>query len=838
MVNVLSAESRQTAGDLLPARAPGGSTAGAFVRPRVRTDGKLFRRGDARFQFRGVTYGTFLARESDGALFPERDRLKLDLEAMADAGFTVVRTYTTPTDDLLDLAADHGLQVMAGVFYPDWRYLLGGSRRDARRMMAEARQTVAAEASRLADHDQVLAVCLGNEVPADVIRWYGTNAVAKGIAELTEVVREIDDELLVTYANYPTAEYLPLESLDFLTFNVFLEDKTKFRRYLSRLQHLAGERPLVLGEIGLNVGDDHTEQRQADLIDWQLEVAMERGVAGTCLYAWTDDWAVGGTPVEGWQFGITRADRSPRPAVEVARTWNELTVADLRDDWPSVSVLICAYNAEDTIDECLRHTCQLDYPNLEIIVVDDGSTDATAAITRRHPRARLVQIDHAGLSVGRNAGLAAASGEIVAYLDSDAYPSPEWLYYLVLGFDGRRVAGVGGPNVPPPDDPVGAHRVARSPGGPVHVLVSDDRAEHVPGCNMAFWREVLLEVGGFDPIYTAAGDDVDVCWKVLDAGWEIGFHPGALVWHHRRPGLRAYLRQQRGYGRSEALVEARHPDRFTPTGTARWKGRIYNPVTAGVTQPRIYHGVYGTAAYQSVYQGGGHALDFAHQLGVPAAALSLPTAALFPLSPLFALPAALALLFLAALVVIDTSRAAPPRHLSTSPLAFRLSVAMHHLLQPLVRTWGRARSRPSARPEAPAEPLPGPVTTVAGAQLIPATASRDVLVPRLVAHLRGAGFRVAPPTGWEAFDVRLRGSSLVSGDVITSAHPEGAVQVRVRRRLRRVPAAVAALACAGLAFVDLPTAAGVALLAGASVARGLYQTGPHFRRVVQRAARA
>jgi glycosyltransferase involved in cell wall biosynthesis len=170
-------------------------------------------------------------------------------------------------------------------------------------------------------------------------------------------------------------------------------------------------------------------------------------------------------------------------------------MADLDFDWPSMSVVVCAYDAEATIDECLAHTCALDYPGLEVIVVDDGSTDGTRDLVRRHPRARLIEIEHGGLSVARNRGMEEARGDLVVYLDSDAYPPPEWPYYLALGLDGRDVAGVGGPNLPPPSDGPGAQQVAAAPGGPVHVLVGDDRAEHVPGCNMAFWRDCLLDVG-------------------------------------------------------------------------------------------------------------------------------------------------------------------------------------------------------------------------------------------------------------------------------------------------------------------------------------------------------
>src|SRR4051812_4127370 len=96
---------------------------------KVRTDGKFFAVGSERFIVKGVTYGTFAERE-DGELFPEREVVKRDFAAMRDAGFNVVRTYTLPPDDVVDLAADWGLHLLSGVFYPDWRYLVGHSRRE------------------------------------------------------------------------------------------------------------------------------------------------------------------------------------------------------------------------------------------------------------------------------------------------------------------------------------------------------------------------------------------------------------------------------------------------------------------------------------------------------------------------------------------------------------------------------------------------------------------------------------------------------------------------------------------------------------------------------------
>ena len=107
------------------------------------------------------------------------------------------------------------------------------------------------------------------------------------------------------------------------------------------------------------------------------------------------------------------------------------------------------------------------------------------------------------------------------------------------------------------------------------MLITDDRAEHVPGCNMAFRKHELAAIGGLNPEYTAAGDDVDVCWKLLDRGREIAFAHAAQVRHHRRSTVMGYLRQQRGYGKAEKTLAGPHRHRFNRMGQARWAGVIY-----------------------------------------------------------------------------------------------------------------------------------------------------------------------------------------------------------------------------------------------------------------------
>jgi len=121
---------------------------------------------------------------------------------------------------------------------------------------------------------------------------------------------------------------------------------------------------------------------------------------------------------------------------------------------------------------------------------------------------------------------------------------------------------------------------------------------------MAFRREALEAISGFDPIFRAAGDDVDVCWRLQNKGYKIGFSPAALVWHFRRNTVRDYVKQQRGYGKAETLLFFKHPSRFNVLGQSRWFGRIYGDLSSFLSsrQPRIYSGVFGRGLFQTLYQ--------------------------------------------------------------------------------------------------------------------------------------------------------------------------------------------------------------------------------------------
>ena len=151
--------------------------------------------------------------------------------------------------------------------------------------------------------------------------------------------------------------------------------------------------------------------------------------------------------------------------------------------------MVCAYNAERTMEACLASLEVLNYPDYEVIVVNDGSRDRTLEIAESYSYCRIISQPNRGLSVARNVGAEAATGEIVAYTDSDCVADPDWLTYLVAKMEASGLAACGGPNFPPPEDSLVPAAVAVAPGGPTHVLLSDEVAEHIAGCNMAFRRD-------------------------------------------------------------------------------------------------------------------------------------------------------------------------------------------------------------------------------------------------------------------------------------------------------------------------------------------------------------
>lgn len=542
---------------------------------------KFFFLGPDKFIVRGVSYGPF-APNSRGEPYPDPATVAADFARARELGANVLRLYAMPPEWLLEMTARAGLRLLVGVAWPSYLMML-----DSPMLMEQVRAAVAATIERMRPWRQCLfAYCLANEIRPDVVRYQGARRVSRFVRQLYQLGRSLDSGGLFTAASYPPSQYLDLSFLDFACCNLYLHSPTDFGDYLGYLQAQCGARPLLVGETGMDTVRNG-EAAQAELLPELIAAGGEVGAAGLILFALTDEWHTAGAEITDWAFGLLTRQRHPKPAfAAVAKQWARRGP----EAAPMVSVVVAAYNAASTLGPCLASLRVLDYPAYEVIVVDDGSQDETAEVARA-AGVTLVRASHCGLSAARNLGTAAARGAVVAFIDADATADRDWLGQLIATLRRHQAAAAGGSVVAAPAATPSAAALAAAPGQATPVHLAGMRLLHLCGCNMALEREALDALGGFDPRFTAAGDDVDISRRLSAAGAAIMYAPGAVVRHQARATLPAYLAQQGGYGRAEAMLAHKYGAGSTlspwPKG-GRWKSRIYR-------------GEWGRGLFQSVY---------------------------------------------------------------------------------------------------------------------------------------------------------------------------------------------------------------------------------------------
>jgi glycosyltransferase involved in cell wall biosynthesis len=804
--------------------APSPSATAAPNAGPIRVDGKFFVAGASKHFIKGVTYGPF-APGSHGAQFPEQEVVDRDFAMMTTAGINTVRVFTVPPLWLLDAAAKHDIKVLVGLPWSQHVAFL-----DSAEVQAGIREAIIGGVRACARHPAVFAYLVGNEIPPDIIRWHGAKRVERFVKSLVALARREHPGALISYASFPSTEYLDVAAFcDFLCFNVYLHDEIAFRRYVARLHNLAVTKPLVLTEFGVD-SLRGSEEEQRDILSWHINAAFSAGVAGTFVFAWTDEWFTGGHAIEDWAFGLVDRRRNEKPAFAAVAAQYRGPLPPPLERYPRVSVIVCAYNAERTMDKCLASLEKLNYPDYEVIVVNDGSKDRTLAISESYPYCRIISQQNKGLSVARNVGAETATGEIVAYTDSDCAADPDWLTYLVGKMEEKSLAACGGPNFPPPEDNLVPEAVAVSPGAPCHVLVDDEIAEHIAGCNMAFRRDVLLGLGGFDPIFRAAGDDVDICWRLQDAGYTIGYAAAAMVWHFRRNTVEAYIGQQKGYGKAEALLVGKHPARFNVFGQAKWNGRIYGDLSAAMllwNQPAIYSGTFGRGLFQTLYQppaGIVRYLPLTFEWAVAALPLALAGVILEIVAGRWWWLMILPLLTTWAMC-IKGGLSAPIAPRFAGPKAWAL-VALLIYLGPLLRGWERLRWRLKALP--PLSPVDASPPEQRGrlawrecgfvlSYWSETGTEKEAVLGALMRGLATEKYPVALDTGWDDWDLRVNGNLAGSVRIAVATENHGADKrlLRARCSLRLSP-----LACC---VVGIPAVLSlVSLLSGGAIAAAIF----------------
>jgi glycosyltransferase involved in cell wall biosynthesis len=717
---------------------------------RLSAQGKYIYQDGQKFFARGVSYGPF-APNSRGESYPEPDRVAADFALMGELGANLVRTYVMPPPWMFDLAAKYELRLMVGIPWPFHLTFL-----DSPEMVRDIRNTVRQGIATLRQFkDTIFAYSIGNEIRSDIVRWHGPRAISRFLAELYDIGKELDPEGLFTYSNYPSAEYLDLSFLDVVSFNVYLHREADFRRYLTHLMAITRDRPLVLSETGVDTIREGV-QHQAELLRWQSLAASELGLSGLVIFAFTDEWFTGGNEITDWAFGITTRERMPKPSFPAVSGIFRGSLPPALAAAPSASVIVPAYDAAPTIARCIESLKRLNYPDYEIMVIDDGSTDSTAAIAES-AGVRTFRLPHRGLAAARNAGLAAAHGRVVAFIDADAEADCDWLYHLAEAIMRRNAVAAGGQNFAPKPTSATAAAIAAAPGQAQEVRLGDQDLAQLCGCNMAVDKAKLDNCLLFDCTFTNAGDDVDFSWRLRDAEMTLAYAPGAIVFHQPRTTIGAYLKQQYGYGRAEGLLFRKYPNRQDRVyGESRWFAQWFG---AG---SRIYYGAFGRGLFQTIYPRSG--LPLVAQVPLTfqwvAVAMLLAVAGIFDKA--FGILGIAGLFVTLACAVVGAAGSAG----KLQGFASRMVLIGLWMSGPLLRNWERERVKWSFAPDtsggAPFAAtrlsgtiqLTGPSPQSVQAAAVPPN-NLDEMIEALYLALIRRGLAVAKGSSYDSFDLRI-----------------------------------------------------------------------------------
>jgi mycofactocin system glycosyltransferase len=256
---------------------------------------------------------------------------------------------------------------------------------------------------------------------------------------------------------------------------------------------------------------------------------------------------------------------------------------------PSITVVVPTRDRAPELADCLGALAGLDYPpeRLEVIVVDDGSEDPgpVAKVAAAHGARLVVEDRNRGPAFARNQGAREATGELLAFVDSDCVPEPGWLRALTPYFAWERVGAVGGRTV--------AYRRAsrldryEEVSSPLdmgtRLLFEGEGTSslYVPTCNLLVRRSVYHELAGLRESLRL-GEDVDFCWRLRESGRVLVYSPDGVVRHKHLDTLGALLRRRADYGSSEATLHALHPE---------MRGRLRLPPASAATVALVSAGV-------------------------------------------------------------------------------------------------------------------------------------------------------------------------------------------------------------------------------------------------------
>jgi glycosyltransferase involved in cell wall biosynthesis len=227
----------------------------------------------------------------------------------------------------------------------------------------------------------------------------------------------------------------------------------------------------------------------------------------------------------------------------------------------SISVIVPAFNAAETLGRCLAALSKQTLPPGEILVVDDGSRDETAEIANLYS-VRVISQANAGPAAARNTGAQAARGDLILFTDADCAPALDWVERMVAPFADPVVAGAKGVYETTQTEPV-ARFVQIEYEDKYDRMLGQEGIDFIDTYSAAYRRGIFLEAGGFDTSFpTASVEDQEFSFRLAGAGKRLVFMQNARVAHIHDRTLFEYIQRKFWIGYWKALVTRRHPSKL------------------------------------------------------------------------------------------------------------------------------------------------------------------------------------------------------------------------------------------------------------------------------------
>jgi cellulose synthase/poly-beta-1,6-N-acetylglucosamine synthase-like glycosyltransferase len=228
-----------------------------------------------------------------------------------------------------------------------------------------------------------------------------------------------------------------------------------------------------------------------------------------------------------------------------------------KKEMPAISVVVPTKNSQRMIEKCLNSLTNQSYSNYEIIIVDGHSVDNTIEIVSQFP-VRIVLEDGGTRASACNVGISHSRGVIVAFTDDDCIVPKGWLEKIAKHFEDPNVAVVGGPGLTPPD----SDKWEKTFGAIRTLIIKSTNelgpVERIPGCNSAYRKSALVEIGCFvEDLPTA--EETELHFRIMKSGLELVYDSELVVYHHPRVNLSKFLKQNFRYGVGKGLMLRLHP---------------------------------------------------------------------------------------------------------------------------------------------------------------------------------------------------------------------------------------------------------------------------------------